>query len=101
MSKFYCREFASMAKVQASKEDIAAPLEPGVDQAALTLSGSSQQSAAFAEASRFIGITADGIFSYKIGDSPTVTTDMMRVTAGQILYLGIVPGQKIAVISNT
>lgn len=101
MARLYIREFQKMAQVQSSKIDIAAPLEPGVDQAVITLSGSSQQSAAFAEDTRFIAITADGIFSYKMGTNPTVTTDGMRVPASNIIYLGVIPGQKVAVIANT
>lgn len=100
MAKLYIREYAVMAQVQASKSDLAAPQEPGVDQAPLTL-GAAQQSAAFAESTRFIGVTSDGIFSYKVGADPTATADMMRIPAGTLIFMGVKPGHKISVITNT
>lgn len=102
MAKLYIREYASMAQVQASKADLAAPQEPPTaDQAPITLSGASQQSAAFNVDTRFVAITADGIFSYLVGADPTVTADMLRVTAGQIIFVGVKPGHRVAVITNT
>lgn len=59
------------------------------------------QSAAFNKATRFIAITSPGIFSYAIGSSPTATTSKFRVPADAIIYLTVLPGDKIAAITNT
>lgn len=101
MATLFIREYTTMAKAFSDAMPIAAPQEPGTDQTAITLSGSSQQSAAFAALTRFIGLTADGVFSYKVGGDPTVTTSAFRVPAGAIIYVGVTPGHKVAVITNT
>ncbi len=102
MAKIYITEYTETAKEWAGRVPIAAALEPCVtDQTPITLSGSSQQSAAFNGATRFIMLSSDGIFSYAVGVNPTATVDQKRVPAGQIIYVGVQPGHKIAVITQT
>lgn len=99
MATWFCRELSAMADVtgiQVSRED------SGVtEQTPIPLSGSSQQSAAFNAATRYIMMTASGIFSYKIGANPTATTSHMRIPADNIIFIGVKAGEKIAVITNT
>lgn len=72
-----------------------------VEQPVLTNSGSSQQSAGFASSTRIIRLTSDGIISYVIGKNPVVSVANRRLPAGAIEYIGVAPGQKIAIITNT
>jgi hypothetical protein len=70
------------------------------DQTALTI-GSEAKSAAFAATTKFILITADAIFSYKVGANPTATTNMVRFPADTVLFFGVKAGDKLSVIANT
>lgn len=98
MSTLFIREYSNLGL----NGNAPVAMEPGNnDQTPITLSGASQQSAAFKEATRFIGITSDGIFSYLVGSSPTVTTSHFRVPAGTAVFMGVKAGDKIAVITNT
>lgn len=101
MAKAYIREYQKMAQVQASKSDLSAPQEPGVDQDPITVSGTHAESAAFATDTRFIGITCDGIMSLVFGAAPVATTNHFRIPAGVIAYYGVIPGQKVSLITNT
>lgn len=71
--------------------------EPGTDQTPVTFT-TSTQSAAFGAATRFIAITADANFHFAVGANPTATTGALRVTSGAVIYIGVVPGQKVAAI---
>lgn len=70
------------------------------EQPVLTNSGSSQQSLPFKSGTRLIRITSDGVISYTIGHSPIVTIAMRRLAASSIEYVGVVPGQCVAIITN-
>lgn len=108
MAKTYITEFAQGAK-QWDGPSIAAPQDNGlvadggstIEQTPITNSGASQQSAAFAGGTRLIRLTSDGIISYLIGTDPTVTVNHRRLPAGAIEYIGVKPGHKIAIITNT
>lgn len=56
---------------------------------------------AFKDDTRLIRVHTDAICSIAIGPSPTAVTTAMRMAAGQTEYFGVMPGHKIAVISNT
>lgn len=102
MAKLYISEYKAMAKIQSSKEDIAAPNEPAlVVQTPVVIGAGSLQSAAFNEETRFVRIHTDAICSVKFGANPTATADEARLAANATEYFGVVPGQKIAVITNT
>lgn len=99
MAKLYIREYGAVAM----NGNVPIPQETGVvDQAPITLSGSSQQSAAFGADTRIVGITGDGIFSYSVGPNPTATVNMQRVAASlSPIFIGVRGGDKVAVITNT
>jgi len=102
MAKVYIEEYKEMAKIQSSKADLAAPQEPSiVEQTPVAIGVGSAQSAAFNEQTRFVRIHTDAICSIKFGDNPTATADSKRLAANATEYFGVVPGQKVAVITNT
>ena len=112
MSTTYITEFGDAAKnfagvpIAAIQDNgLAADEGPTVgqtvEQTPLTNSGSSQQSAGFAPTTRIIRLTSDGIISYVIGWNPVVSTTNRRLPAGAIEYIGVVPGQRLAIITNT
>lgn len=69
-----------------------------VDQAPVTFSASAQ-SAAFGANTNFIAIYGSAAFHYSVGSNPTATTNHLKVPADTLLYIGVSPGQKIAVIA--
>lgn len=72
--------------------------EPGLDQPALTFSATTQSSA-FADSTKYIGIKADVAFCYVIAKNPTATSNAIDVAGNTIIYLGVSPGYKIAVVA--
>ncbi len=74
---------------------------PALADQAVSYTGTPGSSAAFNANTKFIAVTSDGIFSYSVGSAPTATTSMLRIPAGVIIYLGVIPAQKISAITNT
>lgn len=101
MSTLYIREFEALpVGVQGGTPQIW--MEPGTDQTPVTYTGTHGRSAAFAAGTKFITITSDGIFSYKVGGSTVAaTTSALRVPAGTFLSIGVKPGDYISAITNT
>lgn len=75
-------------------------MEPGTDQTPITISTSSQ-SLAFKANTRLVRIHTDAICSIVFGANPTATTSNKRLPANQTEYFGVVPGMKLAVVTNT
>lgn len=100
MSTLYINEYESLSSADGNNV-VDTPQEPPIFSQAITFTGTAGVSAPFRENTRFIAITADGIFSYKIGASPTATAADFRLTAGGLLYLGVTAGHKISAITNT
>jgi hypothetical protein len=75
--------------------------QPALINQTVTVSGVSAQSAAFGGDTKLIRVHCDGIVSLLVGANPTATTAMMRMTADQTEYFQVLPGQKIAFITNT
>ena len=99
MSTMYIAEYRDMPTVNGLFFPVAQ--EPALATQTVTVSGTSAQSTAFGANTKFIGVTCDGIFSYKIAADPTATTSHFRVPANTILYFGVIAGQKLAAITNT
>lgn len=73
-----------------------------IQQAVLTLTGASQQSAAFGPKTSFIRVHNSGIMNFNIGPNPTaVIQSTGRQPADRTEYFGVTPGDKIAVIIDT
>lgn len=65
----------------------------------VSFTSSSVQSSAFASDPAYIGMKADVAFCYSVGSNPTATTTMIDQAANEILYIGVSPGLKVAVIA--
>lgn len=63
--------------------------EPALVEQAVSISGTSAQSAAFNAQTKFITITSDSAFCYLVSTNPTATTSSFRVAADQILTMGV------------
>lgn len=102
MAKLFISEYASMAKAWADPFPIAAPQEPCItDQPPISIAVGSAQSAAFAGNTRVVRVHTDAICSILFGADPTATANNKRLGANATEYFGVVPGQKLAVITNT
>lgn len=69
-----------------------------VDQAPITTSSTSAQSAAFAPSTGMVRVWCDTQSAVAFGGNPTATTNNMPLSAGVAEYFDIVPGQKAAFI---
>jgi hypothetical protein len=99
MSTVYISEFANMAGVGTRFVNVA-PMPPLVEQT-VAISGSSTQSNAFGATTQIIRVVADAVCSIKIGANPTVTAASARIPANVPEYFAVIPGQIIAVITNS
>lgn len=75
--------------------------EPARTNQQIVISGSSAQSSAFNDATRFVRLHSDTTCRFAIGPNPTAAATSPRLVAGVTEYLGVRPGHKIAVISST
>lgn len=93
-------EYSTLA-VDAPGRVIAAGQEPSVVHQQVAISGTSAQSAAFQDATKFIRLHTDTACRILVGVNPTAATTSMRLPANGTEYLGVRPGFKVAVISTT
>lgn len=75
--------------------------EPAIAVQKIAIGAGSVQSAAFNTKTTFIAINVDATCSYKVGANPTATANDMRLPQNATVYMGVFPGDKIAVITNT
>lgn len=75
--------------------------EPGLAVQRIAIGAGSVQSAAFNAGTTFIAVNVDATCSYAVGSNPTADATKMRIPANATIYLGVTPGDKIAVITNT
>ena len=102
MAKVYISEYTTMAKAWAHPDQIAAPQEPcDSDQTPVAIGGASAQSAVFGLGVRLIRVHTDAICSIAIAANPTATADNKRMAAGATEYFGVIPGHRLACITNT
>lgn len=99
MATFYIAEYDRLGVdyrglVQAGQE-------PAIATQTVAIGGTSTQSAAFNARTKFIRVHCDAICSVSFGTSPTATTSTPRLAANQTEFFGVVPGHKVAVITNT
>ena len=66
----------------------------------VTSSGTSAQSAAFADNIYYVRVVADAACQIEFGTSPTATTSKVYVPADDIEYFKVSPGEKVAVIGT-
>lgn len=103
MAKYcYVTEYKEMAKVQGSKEDMAAPQEPEITTQKLDFTAGAAASLAFNEQTRIIRVHPDSICSFLVSTAGTAATiSNKRITAGATEYFGVNPGDKLSAIANT
>ena len=75
--------------------------QPPVAEQTVAIGGSSANSNAFNSNTLFVRLHADAICSIEFGAAPTASTTTARMAANQTEYFNVVPGQKVAVITNT
>lgn len=75
--------------------------EPATTDQTVAISGSSAQSSTFKNSTNIVRLNTDTICSVLFGTNPTALTTSKRLAANQTEYFGVLPGQKVAVITNT
>jgi len=74
--------------------------EPFVAVQQVTISGTTAQSAAFNAETRYIRISGDAAFRFRVGLDPTAVITDTRMIADAAEYFGVTPGHKIAAITG-
>jgi hypothetical protein len=74
---------------------------PPLAEQTITITGTSQSSSSFGQYTRIIAVHTDSTCSISISLNPVATVNKKRLYANTTEYFGVLPGQKIAVISNT
>lgn len=96
----YISEFASPVGQVGSVQANVYP-QPAITDQTVAITGASVQSAAFNASTHAIQVECDSDCSISIGTNPTATTTNYLMGDGIPYQFVVVPGQKIAVISNT
>lgn len=100
MSILYIREYPDSGAYQSGN---ILPVEPGTDQAPITISATSAQSAAFKNNTRVVRLSTDVSCSIVFGTNPTaVTATQLRMAAGQTsdFLVSLGSGLKVAVVTT-
>lgn len=71
---------------------------PPLAEQTVAIGASSAASSAFNASTRFVCLTPKADCHIQIGATPTATTSLLPLTAGQAYYFGVTPGHKVAVI---
>lgn len=99
MSILQITEYAELAN---DITGIRAPIsqEPAIAFQEITISGTSAASAAFNASTRFIRISGDAAFRFRVAAAPTALATDTRMIADSAEYFGVRPGLKIAAITG-
>jgi len=97
VAKIFITELKDMAPSDSGAGLQIARMPPIAEQA-VTITGTSAQSAALNAQTKFVRITSDGVAQIAFGANPTATTNSLRMGAGTVEYFGVVGGSKIAAI---
>lgn len=101
MAKLFISEYNRMLVDFKVGHPTPVPMEPPLVEQTVAIGGTSAQSAAFNANTKFIRVHADVVCSRLLGANPVATLDNARMAAGATEYVGVEPGDKIAVIANT
>lgn len=94
MTTLYISEYASLGKGDCAQE-------PSIATQTVAIGGTSTQSSTFNANTNYIRVHAAAICSVSFGVNPTAAATHARLNAGQTEYFGVIPGQRLAVITNT
>lgn len=103
MAQAIVREYADVALSTRAQ----APSEPALADQTITTSGTSAASAAFGANTRLIAISTPAaqavacLFSATRGATPTALTTSLRLPANSLVFFGVYPGDKVALIDVT
>ena len=98
----FLTEYRDLAR-DTGHNHIASGMEPSIAEQALTVSGSSTQSAAFNAQTSFVMVHAQEATCLAWGTNPTATAVKQRMAAGETRFVGIPLGKsfKVACILGT
>lgn len=97
MATLYVSEFGDLAMGRAQ----AMSMPPLASQTVAIGGASAATTNAFGPTTKMIRVHTDVICSIAIGPAPTAVATAMRMAADATEYFGVMPGDKIAVITNT
>lgn len=102
MAVLYITEYAELG-IGAAGRVGQMPRAPFVAKQTVAIGGASVQSAAFNAKTRIIRLHTDAICSVAVDASPTATATDARMAANQTEYydVSLLPGGRVAVITNT
>ena len=100
MAFLYVAEFARLPLDSVGANIIAPPMPPLVEQK-IAIGVSSVPSAAFSSGTRFVQIHTDVVCSVAFGPAPVATVLNQRIAASETRFVGVNPGDSVAVISNS
>jgi hypothetical protein len=100
MAVLYITEYISQA-IDGLNNTLAAGKEPAVAQQTIAIGAGSVASAAFNAQTKFVRVHTDAVCSIKFGTAPVAVATAQRMAANATEFYGVVPGDKIAVITNT
>lgn len=98
MSTVYISEYSSVLDITGT---VQIGMEPALVEQTVAITGGSVQSSAFSAATRFVRVHTDSVCSILFGSNPTAVDTAKRMAANTTEYFGTLPGQKVAVISNS
>lgn len=75
--------------------------EPALRTQRVPIGGTSVQSEVFDSKTTFVAINVDVTCSLAFGDDPTATTSSMRLPQDATMFFGVIPGHRVAFISNS
>lgn len=101
MATLYVTEFNAIGLAGGGNLQVTAASQPPVAEQTVAISGLSTQSNAFNANTLFVRLHTDSICSIEFGATPTATATTARMAANQTEYFAVMPGQKVAVISNS
>ena len=100
MAFVYVTEYLRQAQDGISRL-LPAGMEPSLVVQKIAITAGSVQSAAFNARTTFVSVHTDAICSVAFGPNPTASAASSRLPLDGTQYFGVVPGDKIAVITNT
>ncbi len=101
MAKLYVAEFAHLPLDDRGRPVMAPPMPPLAETTVAIGMTSTQSANVFSSVTRYAQIHTDAICSIAFGTNPTATTANQRLASNETRFVGVNPGDLIAVIANT
>lgn len=106
MTTLYIEEFSGLGEMNEATSPYRRmngeiPQTPSLVSQTVAIGVSSVASNAFSQTTYLVRLHTDSICSFVFGTAPVATATNARMAASQTEYFAVVPGQKVAVITNT